>query len=462
MVPIWEKFASDPDEPAIGRPMRDQKHIAWLYRQLPGLVSDGTLTSEAAQNLRRRYGEAEESRGLQAATLFALLGAALVGGGIILLLGHNWDDLSRATRAVLSFAPLVLAQALAGFALWRRANSVAWREGAGAFLTLAIGASIALVAQTYNIGGDLGDFLLTWTLLALPVAYLMRATLPALLYLVGIAAWAGAQWTSNAEALGFWPLLALAIPWWRLEAKESPYRPRPVAFAWVLAIILPFGIAASLHEVLGVHSLWMPTASAIAGALYLAGRRFWGEALSATQKPLQTLGALALVALGLVFSFEGIWRGELGEWGNRTQPFAKALIAQPLASAIVALWLAAWFGLWMDSFRHKDAARTFLGAMPIFVALGLALTSLGHPFAAMLLLNVYLFALGVGWLVEGLGAQSLPMVNGGMLILAAVILAQFFDADIGFIARGVAFIVLGAGFLAVNVVMMRRRGAASS
>ena len=52
------------------------------------------------------------------------------------------------------------------------------------------------------------------------------------------------------------------------------------------------------------------------------------------------------------------------------------------------------------------------------------------------------------------------MVNGGMLILAAVILARFFDADLGFIARGVAFIALGAGFLAVNVVMMQKRGAA--
>src|SRR5208283_1013775 len=183
--------------------MRDQKHIAWLYEQLPGLVSDGTLSSDAAQRLRQRYGEAEGGRGQQAATLFGVLGAVLVGGGIILLLAHNWDDFSRPTRAALSFAPLVLAQALAGFALWRRPDSVPWREGAGAFLTLAIGASIALIAQTYNISGDLGDFLLTWTLLALPVAYVLGATLPAILYLFGIAAWAGAQWTSNAEALGY-------------------------------------------------------------------------------------------------------------------------------------------------------------------------------------------------------------------------------------------------------------------
>ena len=440
--------------------MRDQKHIVWLYEQLPGLVSDGTLTNEAAQRLRQRYGDADAGRGLQAATLFGVLGAALVGGGIILLLAHNWDDLSRATRAALSFAPLVLAQALAGFALWRRPDSVPWRESAGAFLTLAIGASIALVAQTYNISGDLGDFLLTWTLLALPVAYLMRAAVPALLYLLGVTAWAGAHWSSNAEALGYWALLALILPWWRLEAKDNPFRPRPLIFAWVLALVLPFGVAASLRDALDVQGTWMLLSSAVAGALFLAGRRFWGEGISRLQKPLQTLGALALVLLGLVFSFEETWRAQMRDWQDGASAFKAAALSHPCAFAIVALWLLLWLALWIDSFRCRDWARTSLAALPLFAALGLVLTRSGQPFAAMLLLNAYLFALGVGTLVEGLGAQSLGMVNGGMLILAAVILARFFDADLGFLARGVAFILLGAGFLAVNVMMMRKGGAA--
>ncbi len=440
--------------------MRDQKHIVWLYEQLPGLVSDGTLTSEAAQKLRQRYGEAEGGRGQQAATLFGVLGAVLVGGGMILLIAHNWDDFSRPMRAALSFAPLVLAQALAGFTLWRRPDSVPWREGAGAFLTLAIGASIALIAQTYNISGDLGDFLLTWTLLALPVAYVMRATLPALLYLLGIAAWAGAQWTSNAAALGYWGLLALILPWWRLEAKGNPCRPPAIIFAWLFALVLPFGVAASLRNALDVQGTWTLLSSAVAGALFLAGRRFWGEGISPMQKPLQTLGALALVASALLFSFEDTWRAQMSAWRDGGPAFKNAILTYPFAFAIVALWLLLWLALWIDSFRCRDWARTFLGALPLFVAVGLVLTRSGQPFAAMLLLNAYLFALGVGTLVAGLGAQSLGMVNGGMLILAALILSRFFDADLGFLARGVAFIALGAGFLVVNVVMMRRRGAA--
>src|SRR5208283_218850 len=106
----------------------------------------------------------------------------------------------------------------------------------------------------------------------------------------------------------------LILPWWRLEAKGNPYRPRPLIFAWVFALVLPFGVAASLRNALDVQGTWMLLSSAVAGALFLAGRRFWGEGMSRLQKPLQTLGALALVALALVFSFEEIWRLQMSDW----------------------------------------------------------------------------------------------------------------------------------------------------
>ena len=148
------------------------------------------------------------------------------------------------------------------------------------------------------------------------------------------------------------------------------------------------------------------------------------------------------------------------DWTGGASAFRRALSADPIAFAIAALWLLLWLALWVDSLRFKDWARSLLGALPIFVALGLVLTRFDYPLAAMLLLNVYLFALGLGTLLAGLREQSLGRVNSGMLILAALILSRFFDADIGFIARGLAFIALGAGFLIVNLAMIRRRGAA--
>jgi uncharacterized membrane protein len=441
--------------------MRDRDHVAWLYAQLPGLVDDETLSPEAAEKLRRRFGElagAESRSG--AIALFGVVGAALVGGGVILLLAHNWDDLSRTSRAILSFMPLLCGQALAAFALFARSDSVAWRESAGAFLALAVGASIALVAQTYNLGGDFGDFMLSWTLLALPTAYVLRATLPALLYLIGVVSWAGVDWNASGEALLYFPLVALALPWWVRAARGNPYRAPPVLFGWFFALTAPIGVGFALQKILDRHGVWMLVVGAFAAALFLAGCRWWGRAMSAGQRPLQTVGALGASAATLAFSFEDLWRSELGSWRSGESFLDAGHAWAWLAAAGICL---VWAALWLWSLRDRQPAQSFLGAVPLVTAIGIALTLGAHaPLAAMLLFNLYLLALSVGLIVVGFRNRELAFVNGGMLLLSAAIVIRFFDADIGFVARGVAFIALGLGFLAVNLLLLRRKGAASS
>src|ERR1700733_353389 len=98
-----------------------QKHVQWLHEELPTLVNEEVLTAEAAERMRRYYsGRESGARGRsRAVVLFSILGAALVGGGIILLLAHNWDQLSRVMRTVISFTPLVCAQVVAAWVMWK-------------------------------------------------------------------------------------------------------------------------------------------------------------------------------------------------------------------------------------------------------------------------------------------------------------------------------------------------------
>ena len=48
-----------------------------------------------------------------------------------------------------------------------------------------------------------------------------------------------------------------------------------------------------------------------------------------------------------------------------------------------------------------------------------------------------------------------------MLVVFGLILLRFFDEDLGFVFRGVTFVLLGLAFLAVNLVLARKKGAAS-
>jgi len=52
------------------------------------------------------------------------------------------------------------------------------------------------------------------------------------------------------------------------------------------------------------------------------------------------------------------------------------------------------------------------------------------------------------------------VVNTGMLMLAILIIARFFDSEISFVIKGLVFIAVGIGFLVTNIVLVRqKRGA---
>lgn len=130
----------------------NKKALRWLYQELPELVGGGVISADAARKIREHYGEVEKGGGRRIAlTVCGILGAVLIGAGIILILAHNWDDLSRPVRTMLSLAPLIVSQIIGLWILWTGRESAAWREGTAAFLTLLIGSSIALVGQTYHI-----------------------------------------------------------------------------------------------------------------------------------------------------------------------------------------------------------------------------------------------------------------------------------------------------------------------
>ena len=88
-------------------------NAGWLLSELPTLVEEGVLSQSAADRLRTRYADAAGADERNwALNVFAVLGAVLVGGGLILVLAHNWDAFSRPLRVVLSLGPLMAAQAL--------------------------------------------------------------------------------------------------------------------------------------------------------------------------------------------------------------------------------------------------------------------------------------------------------------------------------------------------------------
>lgn len=433
----------------------DKRTLRRMYRELPELVSQGVVPPDVAERIRHHYGEPEAAGSTArrwAVVLFSILGTVLIGGGIILLLAHNWQELSRPARAVVAVTPLAVCVLLGIWLLWTRRPSVAWREGVGTAQTLAIGTSISLVAQTYNMGGSFSEFMLIWSLLALPLAYLLGATLPALLYLVGITVWAGSVMHHGMQGLFYFVLLGLVMPflWW--TGKANRYHPRSILVAWVLAITICIGSGLAVEPLCRELDTWPILYGGLFGLLFLAGSKWWGDAMAAWQRPLQNVGALGAVGLSLVLSFSRPW--PYSHWATID---AKAATIEGIAVAVIAL---VGIVLWVLSWRRRAWHEMTLGALPIVAMFAWTVAMEGHAPAAAAIFNLFLFALGIGTLAFGLRERRLGIINGGMLVLAAAILCRFFDSNLGFVLRGVAFILVGIGFLVANIVLLRWKGEA--
>jgi uncharacterized membrane protein len=149
-------------------------------------VRDGLVSAEQAEAIVARYRYSERgpwySRPI---AIFSLLGGALLVGGFVLLVAHNWAEIPRWARLG-GLVALLLAAHAGGLVL--RARDYA-KTGEGLFVLggglLLVG--IALVGQFYNLTGRPSDAILLWWALLLPAAYALPS-----MALVGLA-WFGAS-----------------------------------------------------------------------------------------------------------------------------------------------------------------------------------------------------------------------------------------------------------------------------
>ncbi|TRZ50701.1 MAG: hypothetical protein D4S01_06140, partial [Dehalococcoidia bacterium] len=126
---------------------------------------------------------------------------------------------------------------------------------------------------------------------------------------------------------------------------------------------------------------------------------------------------------------------------------------------ITAALVIAAVTFFVIAIRKKNKEVLLFAIMPILAILGYSFSGLG---TAVLfptsLFNIYLLVLSINKIVTGIKINKIGVVNIGMVMLAALIFARFFDSHMSFVVRGIIFIALGIGCLGTNVVLIRRKG----
>lgn len=159
-----------------------------LLKDLQELVTENIITPDTAQKIENFYKNKKDAPSEKFNIVLGILGALLVGFGIVLLVAHNWDEMPVFLQTIFAFLPLATGQCLCLYTLLRKKGNIAWREASSVILFFAVASCIALISQVYHISDTLSGFILTWLLLTAPLVYIMKSSLISLL-VIAVATW---------------------------------------------------------------------------------------------------------------------------------------------------------------------------------------------------------------------------------------------------------------------------------
>ncbi|RMA57188.1 DUF2157 domain-containing protein [Ulvibacter antarcticus] len=413
-----------------------------LEKDLDELVEANVISSEVSSNISQYYTHKKSDSPNRLFTIFGVLGSLLVGLGIILILAHNWDDFSRSVKTIWAFIPLVVAQALSAFVLIKKKSS-AWKETAATLLFFAIGASISLVSQIYNIPGSMPDFLLSWIILAAPLIYLLRSNAAAMLFMLFITVYACNVGYFNEDK----PWWYLAMLLWMLPHYFGLLKAEPKAnITGVFNWLMPMSILISLGAFVGdIESMGLLLYIMLFGLFYNLGKLPFFESTKLRTNGYLLLGSLGTIIVLLIASFRGVWEEfDFSRYENQD-------------ILISSLFFVAILGVLGFLFRKKKIKEFNLFQYAFFGFGIIFLINFIAPEIPAILVNILVFALGIFAVRIGSIKGMYSILNYGLLIITVLISCRFFDTDISFVIRGLLFVAIGAGFFATNYFMYRKQ-----
>jgi uncharacterized membrane protein len=422
-----------------------------ILQELPELVDAGVITEETAEKITAYYESKSSGSPNRLFIVFGILGALLVGMGIILIIAHNWDSLSKGVKLSLALLPLFLGQGLCAYALLKENKSVAWKESASVFLMLAIASSISIVSQVYNIEGNLGSFLFIWMLLSLPILYVMQSSVASLMFIIGIT-WYACEvsyfhyFGRDTIAWWYWGFVAAVIPYYYRLFKQKPDSNFVYFHSWLLAISLTIALG-MFHD--APEEFILLEYMNLFGAFILFGQLKLHQSNRLISNGFLIVGSIGTIVLLLSLSFDWYWV----EVMKHTSAFWQS---SPTSYAFVASGLVACILLYFN-WHEKSLTAINFKSFAFILTFILFVVGMEIPIASQWLINVLALATGVFTIRDGAMTNRLGILNYGLLILTALIICRFFDTDMTFVVRGILFIAVGAGFFFANYWMIRKR-----
>jgi len=424
-----------------------------IKKEIKELVENGVIDWDTGDKIEQYYLHKKEDNSSKILLFFGIIGAILIGLGIILIIGHNWDRLSISIKTFIAFVPLVLSQGLCLFVKAKKNGSQAWQESSAILLFFSLGATLALISQIYQIPGEQRVFVFTWMILSLGIIFLMPSSSVSILILIGVI---NLEAKTNYIKPEFRPLMTLHWDQLLLYAGVIAYyltlvwkQPKKLFTAWhhYLVPAAGFIIVVSSFRHLSPYSAVVITV--LFSLYYLIGHTKEMENKSLRWNPHLIYGLIGLTILLFIQSYSSFW-SELGHNKYHGQ-FSDFGGSWPFYLIVLAV-----FVLTLKLARRKIAADFNPVLLSFHVYLVIFMLGNSFPTLAAFLINVVLVLIGLYYIYLGDRDKRMVFLNFGMMLVVSSILARFFEINLSFLARGIAFIVVGCLFFAANYYLINK------
>ncbi len=415
-----------------------------LIKELPDLVTNNVISQEIASKIEQHFLIKQQQTPNRLFTVFGVLGSLLVGLGIILMLAHNWDNFERATKTIFAFLPLLIGQCVVVFSIWKQ-KSDAWKEASGTFLFCAIGSSIALVSQIYNIPGNLSSYILTWVVLSLPLIYLLKSNAVAILSMIGITYYAcevGYSFSSFTESPWLYlVMMALVVPHYYRVLKHHENANITSIFNWLFPLSITIVLGAFVDQ---LSELGFLMYLLLFSLFYNVGKIPFFDTQKLRRNGYLIFGSLGIVIMILTMSFDGFWYLERFFF-NAQETYVSIVLFVVNLGLIIYSYAKGWLKL----FNLFQYLFILFSVLYVF--------GLNIPIVGTIAVNLIVLALGVTTIKIGADTFHFGVLNYGLLIITALVTCRFFDTNMSFEIRGLLFVAVGLGFFLTNYIMLKKQ-----
>ncbi|MEO5581559.1 MAG: DUF2157 domain-containing protein [Saprospiraceae bacterium] len=416
---------------------------------LDELIKAGIIDDVIAAKIRNYYADKKSpSAASRLIQVVSIIGICLIGLGLILIIGYNWDQIPKWLRITIAFIPLAAAQGVGAFTIIRSKSSV-WRESSALAVFFGIGIGMTLITQIYFLDIDMREFLQLWILLSIPLIYVFDSSVISLAVWICIGSFlTKISWTdeSGRILLPLAMMIGATIPY----AKTLVQRLKTPGWSWhhwIVPIVLgmflfslnPYSCNMVTMIYLLITCIAMDTLR-----LYFIPE---GGILNNGYKVISFLG---IWIIAFIMTFGYFWK-EATDHGISQCFKQHAALGLPVFFGLLLLFLA-----WIKTFRKDHAAQSEIWWIGFIL---IAMIILGEWISNLWLwvANILVLAGSARMIYRGILQEVLPVLNLGILILAVWIICRFFEYDFSFLWRGLAFIALGALCFSLNYVLIKKR-----